>query len=105
MKRKGSFAIVPPFFAVFLSLSIGTLNASKADDLASTIFATAQTAKQQCISNCRALSRLSSSEPVAVVRVSRHSPRLHPILVYWFRTGMTASVRPPSGEALLTAIE
>jgi hypothetical protein len=54
MKRKWSFAIVPPLFAAFLSLSIGTLSASKADDLASTIFAAAQTAKQQCISNCRA---------------------------------------------------
>lgn len=54
MKRKRSFAIVAPLFAVFLSLSIGTLSASKADDLVSTIFAAAQTAKQQCINNCRA---------------------------------------------------
>jgi hypothetical protein len=40
-------------FAVFLSLSIGTLNAHGAD-IASPTFAAAQTAKQQCINACRA---------------------------------------------------
>ena len=68
-RRKWSFAIVSPLFAIFLSLSIETINASKADDLASTIFAAAQTAKQQCTNNCRAryrdcrhLNQLPSSE-------------------------------------------
>ena len=46
------------------------------------------------------LSRLSSSEPVAIVRVSGCLPGLHPIHLYWFRTGVTdvpfAAVR---GEA------
>ena len=35
------------------------------------------------------LSRLSSSEPVAIVRVSGCLPGLHPIRLYWFRTRMT----------------
>ena len=35
------------------------------------------------------LSRLSSSEPVAIVRVSGCLPGLHPIHLYWFRTWMT----------------
>ncbi len=35
------------------------------------------------------LSRLSSSEPVAKVRVSGCLPGLHPIHLYWFRTWMT----------------
>ena len=35
------------------------------------------------------LSRLSSSEPVAIVRVSGCLPGLHPIRLYWLRTGMT----------------
>src|SRR5215471_11188997 len=35
------------------------------------------------------LSRLSSSEPVAILRVSRCLPGLHPIHLYWFGTRMT----------------
>jgi hypothetical protein len=55
---KRSFAVVSVRFAVLLSLlslvvSTGTLNARDAD-LASLIFAAAQTAKQQCINSCRA---------------------------------------------------
>jgi hypothetical protein len=50
---KRSFAVVSLLFAVLLSLSIGTLNARDAD-LASSTFAAAQTAKQQCINTCRA---------------------------------------------------
>ncbi len=69
MKRKWSFAIDPHFLRYFCRWGVGTLSASKADDLASTISAAAQTAKQQCISNCRAryrdcrrLNQLPSSE-------------------------------------------
>jgi hypothetical protein len=51
--RKQSFAVVSILFAVLLSLSTGTLNARDAD-LAFLAFAAAQTAKQQCISTCRA---------------------------------------------------
>jgi hypothetical protein len=50
---KQSFAVVSPLFAVLLSSSIGTLNARDAD-LASRTFAAAETAKQKCISTCRA---------------------------------------------------
>ena len=50
---KLSFAAVSLFFAVLLSLSIGTLDARDADLLSRT-FAAAQTAKQQCINTCRA---------------------------------------------------
>src|SRR5579862_8318801 len=39
----------------------------------------------------RALSRLSSSEPVAVVRVSRDLPGLHPLLLHRLRAGMTVA--------------
>src|SRR5262245_27717685 len=56
------------------------------------------------------LSRLSSSEPVAIVRMSGSLPGLYPIHLYWFRTRMTdvpfaavsgdASARPL--QALLT---
>jgi hypothetical protein len=35
------------------------------------------------------LSRLSSSEPVTIVRMSGCLPGLHPIHLYWFRTRMT----------------
>ena len=35
------------------------------------------------------LSRLSSSEPVAIIRVSGDLPGLHPIHLYWFRARMT----------------
>src|SRR5215472_504404 len=35
------------------------------------------------------LSRLSSSEPGAIVPMSGCLPGLHPIHLYWFRTGMT----------------
>jgi hypothetical protein len=49
---KRSFAS-SPLFAVFLSLTIGTLNARDAD-LASHTFAAAQTAKQKCINTCSA---------------------------------------------------
>jgi hypothetical protein len=48
-----SFAVVSLLLAVFLSLSIGTLNARDAD-LASRTFAATQTAKHQCINTCRA---------------------------------------------------
>ena len=71
---KRSFAIVSLLFAVLLSPSIGTLNARDAD-LASRAFAAAQTAKQQCISACRAryrdcrrLNQLPSSECRRVYR-------------------------------------
>jgi len=47
------FAVISLLFAVLLSLSIGTLNARDAD-VASRIFAAAQTAKQKCINTCRA---------------------------------------------------
>ena len=40
------------------------------------------------------LSRLSSSEPVAIIRVSWCLPGLHPIHLYWFRTGMTDVLLP-----------
>ena|SRR3974390_1562850 len=50
---KQSFAVVPVFFVVLLSLSIGTLNARDAD-LASHTFAAAHTTKQQCMNTCRA---------------------------------------------------
>jgi hypothetical protein len=52
---KLSFA-VSLFFAVLLSLSIGTLNARDADVVSRT-FAAAQTAKQKCINTCRARNR------------------------------------------------
>jgi hypothetical protein len=65
---KRSFAVVSLLFAVLLSLSIGTLNARDAD-LSPRVFAAAQTAKQQCMNNCRAryrdcrrLNQLPSSE-------------------------------------------
>ena len=86
---KRSFAVVSLLFAVFLSLSIGTLNARDAD-LASRTFAAAQTAKQQCINTCRAryrdcrrLNQLPSFE------CQGRLPGLHPIHLYWFRTRMT----------------
>jgi hypothetical protein len=47
----GGAAAWPPLFAVLLSLSIGTLNARDAD-VASRIFAAAQTAKQKCTNTC-----------------------------------------------------
>ena len=50
---KRSFAIICIVLAVPPSLSIGRLNARDADDATSTL-ARAQTAKQQCISTCRA---------------------------------------------------
>jgi hypothetical protein len=49
---KRSLGIAFLLFAVFLSLSIGALNARDAV-LASPTFAAAQTAKQQCINTCR----------------------------------------------------
>ena len=48
-----SFAVLCIVVAVPLSLSIGKLNARDADDGTITL-ARAQTAKQQCISTCRA---------------------------------------------------
>ena len=51
--NKRSFAVVSVLFAVLLLLSIRTLNARDAD-LPSRTVAAAQTAKQQCISTCRA---------------------------------------------------
>ena len=50
---KWSFAVVSLVFAVFLSLSIGALNARDAD-LGSRTFAAARTAKQKCMNTCRA---------------------------------------------------
>jgi len=47
------------------------------------------------------LSRLSSSEPGAIVPVSGCLPGLHPIHLYWFRTGMTdVPFAAVSGDAL-----
>jgi len=51
--NKHSVAVVSVLFALLLSLSTGTLNARDAD-LSSPTFATARTAKQQCINTCRA---------------------------------------------------
>src|SRR5262249_44609829 len=82
---KRSFAVVSLLFAVLLSLSIGTLNARV---LPLVPFAAAQTAKQRCNKRLSCtLSRLSSSEPGAIVRVSECLPGLHPI--HLFRTRMT----------------
>ena len=50
---KRSFAVISPLFRVLQPLSIGTLNA-RDSDLASCIFAAAQTAKQKCINTYRA---------------------------------------------------
>lgn len=50
---KRSFTVICIALAVPLSLSIGRLNARDADGATSTL-ARAQTAKQQCISTCRA---------------------------------------------------
>jgi hypothetical protein len=65
----GSFAVVFLLSAVFLSSSVGTLNARDADLASRSNFAAAQTAKQQCINTCRAhyrdcrhLNQLPSSE-------------------------------------------
>ena len=100
-----SVAVVSLLFAVLLSLSIGTLNARDAD-LASRIFAAAQTAKQQHKHLSCTLSRLSSSEPVAIVRVSECLPGLHPIHLYWFRTRMTdVSFAAVSGDASARPIQ
>src|SRR5262249_28628709 len=47
------------------------------------------------------LSRLSSSEPGAIVPMSGCLPGLHPIHLYWFRTGMTdVPFAAVSGDAL-----
>ena len=47
------------------------------------------------------LSRLSSSEPSAIVPMSGCLPGLHPIHLYWFRTGMTVvPFATVSGDAL-----
>jgi len=65
---KRSFGVVSLPLAVFLSLSIGTVNAREADLVSRTLVA-AQTAKQQCMNTCRAryrdcrrLNQLPSSE-------------------------------------------
>ena len=65
---KRSFAVVLRLFVALLSLSIGTLHARDAD-LGPRAVAAAQTAKQQCLNNCRAryrdcrrLNQLPSSE-------------------------------------------
>ena len=103
----GSFAVVSLLFAVLLSLSIGTLNARDAD-LGPRAVAAAQTAKQQCLNNCRALPRLPSSEPVAIVRVQGRLPGLHPIQLYWFWARMTgvplAAIRGSAGAGSLLAL-
>jgi hypothetical protein len=52
-RSKQSFAVNSLLSAVLLSLSIGTPDARDAN-LASLTFAAAQTAKQQCMDNCRA---------------------------------------------------
>ena len=66
--NKRSLAVVSVLFSLILSLSTGTLNA-RDNDSTSLTFAAAQTAKQQCISICRAryrsclsLSLIPSSE-------------------------------------------
>jgi hypothetical protein len=51
--NKRPLTVVSVLFAVLLSLSIETFNASDAD-LASVTLAAAQTAKQQCLNICRA---------------------------------------------------
>jgi hypothetical protein len=51
--HKRSLLVAAFVFAVFPSLSVGTLNASD-DDSASIIFVAARTTKQQCTSTCRA---------------------------------------------------
>ena len=73
---KRSFAVVSLLFAVLLSFSIETLNARDAD-LPSRTFAAAPTAKQQCISTCRAryrdclhLNQLPSFECRGVIRTA-----------------------------------
>jgi hypothetical protein len=50
---KRSFAVVSLLFAALLSLNIEALKA-RDPDLASRIFAAAQTARQHCITACRA---------------------------------------------------
>ena len=50
---KPSFAVVTVLFPVLLSSGIGTLNAREAD-AASRVVVAAHTAKQQCVSACRA---------------------------------------------------
>jgi hypothetical protein len=50
---KGAFAVVSLLFAMFLSLSIGSVSALEAD-LSPRAFAAAQTAKRQCVNTCRA---------------------------------------------------
>src|SRR5262245_6425376 len=47
----------------------------------------------------RTLSRLSSSEPIAIVRVSERLRGLYPIHLYWFRTRMTDVPFDGSGNA------
>jgi hypothetical protein len=51
--NKRSFVVVSAFFALFLSLSSGTLNARDADRGALTL-AAVQPAKQKCVNTCRA---------------------------------------------------
>ena len=65
---KRSFAVIPVLFAALLFLSQETLSVRDADLLPLT-FVAVQTAKQQCINNCRAryrdcrhLNQLPSSE-------------------------------------------
>src|ERR1700724_1568986 len=51
------------------------------------------------------LSRLSSCEPGAIVPVSGCLPGLHPIRLYWFRTGVTdVPCAAVSGEPLAAYI-
>jgi hypothetical protein len=68
--RKRSFAVISLLFPVLLSLSIET---AYAGDSASLVLAAARSAKQQCISACRAryrdcrhLNQLPSSECRAI---------------------------------------
>jgi hypothetical protein len=50
---KRAFAVVSLLFALFLSLSIGTVSALESG-LSPRTFAAAQTAKRQCVNTCRA---------------------------------------------------
>ena len=89
---KRSVAVVSVLlFAVLLSLSQETLNARDAE-FATLTSRWLKPRREKRRRPCpRTLSRLSSSAPVAIVRVSGRLPGLHPIHLYWFRTWMTDS--------------
>ena len=82
------FATVSVLFAVLLSSS--TEASTRATPIRSSYLrcrSDRQTAMHKNLS-C-SLSRLSSAEPVAIVRMSGCLRGLHPIRLYWFRTRMT----------------